>query len=131
MQEDPRYIDVVAEVRDHLRERILLAEARGVHPEAIVVDPGVGFAKHAKHNLVLLKRLTEFHVLKKPLLVGPSRKSFIGGVLDLPVEERLEGTAAAVAAAIWQGAHIVRVHDVRAIVRVARMADAIRNAPEA
>jgi len=131
MQEDPRYIDVVAEVRDYLRERILLAEARGVHPEAIVVDPGIGFAKHAKHNLVLLKRLTEFHVLKKPLLIGPSRKSFIGGVLDLPVEERLEGTAAAVAAAIWQGAHIVRVHDVRAIVRVARMADAIRNAPEA
>lgn len=130
MQEDASYIDVVTEVRDYLRERILLAEARGVHPEAIVVDPGIGFAKRAKHNLVLLKRLTEFHALKKPLLIGPSRKSFIGSVLDLPVEERLEGTAATVAAAIWQGAHIVRVHDVRAMVRVARMTDAIRHASE-
>lgn len=126
MQQDPRYTDVVAEVRENLRERVLLAEAHGVHPESIVVDPGIGFGKRVEHNLVLLNRLAELRVLEKPLLVGPSRKSFIGAVLDLPVEERLEGTAAAVAAAIWQGAHIVRVHDVRAMVRVARMTDAIR-----
>ncbi|MFQ5846952.1 MAG: dihydropteroate synthase [Candidatus Methylomirabilales bacterium] len=126
MQEDPRYADVVPEVREYLRERILVAEARGVRPEAIVVDPGIGFGKRVEHNLDLLNRLPELQSLGKPLLVGPSRKSFIGSVLDLPLEERLEGTAAAVAIAIWQGAHIVRVHDVRAMARVARMTDAIR-----
>ncbi|MBW8005338.1 MAG: dihydropteroate synthase [candidate division NC10 bacterium] len=130
MQTDPKYTDVVAEVREHLQERVLVAETRGVHPEAIVVDPGIGFGKRVEHNLILLNRLAELHVLGKPLLVGPSRKSFIGTVLDLPVEERLEGSAAAVAAAIWQGVHIVRVHDVRAMVRVARMTDAIRKASE-
>jgi len=130
MQADPKYTDVVAEVREHLQERVLVAETRGVHPEAIVVDPGIGFGKRVEHNLILLNRLAELHVLEKPLLVGPSRKSFIGTVLDLPVEERLEGSAAAVTAAIWQGVHIVRVHDVRAMVRVARMTDAIRKASE-
>jgi len=128
MQQDPRYTDLLVDVREHLRERILLAEAAGVHPEAIAVDPGIGFGKSVEHNLLLLKCLPELHGLKKPILVGPSRKSFIGRVLDLPVEERAEGTAAAVAVAIWQGAHIVRVHDVRAMVRVARMTEAIRGA---
>jgi dihydropteroate synthase len=130
MQTDPKYTDVVAEVREYLQKSVLVAETRGVHPEAIVVDPGIGFGKRAEHNLILLNRLAELHVLEKPLLVGPSRKTFIGTVLDLPVEERLEGSAAAVAAAIWQGVHIVRVHDVRAMVRVARMTDAIRKASE-
>lgn len=130
MQEDPRYTDVVAEVRECLRQSVLLAEARGVHPEAIVVDPGIGFGKRVEHNLLLLNRLAELHVLEKPLLVGPSRKSFIGNVLDLPLEDRLEGTAAAVAVAIWQGAHIVRIHDVRAMARVVRMTDAIRKSWE-
>jgi len=126
MQADPQYDDLLGEVREYLRERILLAEAHGVHPEAIAVDPGIGFGKRLEHNLLLLKSLSELQVLKKPLLVGPSRKSFIGKILDLPVEERLEGTAAAVAIAIWQGAHIVRVHDIGAMVRVARVTDAIR-----
>jgi dihydropteroate synthase len=126
MQADPTYTDVLGEIRDYLRERIVLAEAHGVHPEAIAVDPGIGFGKRVEHNLLLLKHLPELHVLGKPVLIGPSRKSFIGKILDLPVEERLEGTAAAVAVAIWQGAHIIRVHDVQAMVRVARMTDAIR-----
>ncbi|MFQ5802469.1 MAG: dihydropteroate synthase [Candidatus Methylomirabilales bacterium] len=126
MQADPTYVDVLAEVREVLRERIRLAEAHGVHPEAIAVDPGIGFGKGVEHNLLLLKRLPELQALGKPVLIGPSRKSFIGKVLDLPVEERLEGTAAAVAVAIWQGARILRVHDVQAMVRVARMTDAIR-----
>lgn len=126
MQAHPEYDDLLGEVREYLRERILLAEAHGVHPQAIAVDPGIGFGKGLEHNLLLLKHLPEFRVLGKPLLVGPSRKSFIGKILDLPVEERLEGTAAAVAVAIWQGAHIIRVHDVRAMVRVARVTDAIR-----
>ncbi len=126
MQEDPRYGDFIAEVREYLRERIQLAEEHGVHPAAIAVDPGIGFGKGVEHNLILLNRLPELQVLERPVLVGPSRKSFIGSVLDCPVEERLEGTAAAVAVAIWQGAHIVRVHDVQAMVQVARMTDAIR-----
>jgi dihydropteroate synthase len=126
MQEDPRYGDLIAEVREYLRERIQLAEEHGVHPAAIAVDPGIGFGKGVEHNLILLNRLPELQGLGRPVLVGPSRKSFIGGVLNCPVEERLEGTAAAVAVAIWQGAHIVRVHDVQAMVQVARMTDAIR-----
>lgn len=130
MQLDPTYADLVGEIRGYLHERISRAEAHGVHPEAIAVDPGIGFGKRVEHNLCLLNRLPEFHVLGKPLLIGPSRKSFIGTILDLPVEERLEGTAAAVAIAVWQGAHIVRVHDVQAMVRVARMADAIRRGSE-
>ena len=128
MHEDPRYTDVVGEVREVLRGRIRLAEAHGVHPEAIAVDPGIGFGKRVEHNLLLLERLSELKILGKPMLVGPSRKSFIGTVLGLPVEDRVEGTAAAVAVAIWQGAQIVRVHDVRVMVRVARMTDAMRRA---
>ncbi len=130
MQADPTYTDVLGEIRDYLRERIVLAEAHGVHPEAIAVDPGIGFGKRVEHNLLLLKHLPEIQVLGKPVLIGPSRKSFIGKILDLPVEERLEGTAAAVAVAIWQGAHILRVHDVQAMVRVARVTDAIRKGSE-
>jgi dihydropteroate synthase len=128
MQQDLRYTDLLVDVREDLKERTLLAETAGVHPEAIMVDPGIGFGKSVEHNLLLLKCLPALYGLKKPILVGPSRKSFIGKVLDLPVEERGEGTAAAVAVAIWQGAHIVRVHDVRSMVRVARMTEAIRGA---
>ncbi|MBI4492199.1 MAG: dihydropteroate synthase [Chloroflexi bacterium] len=102
------------------------ALAAGVAPEQIVVDPGIGFGKVAEESLELLRRLGELRrALPYPLLVGPSRKSFIGKVLGLPPEERLEGTAAAVAAAILGGADIVRVHDVLPMVRVARVADAI------
>jgi len=93
--------------------------------EQIILDPGLGFGKTVEHNLEILRRLDEFRALGFPLLVGPSRKSFIGKVLNLPVEERLEGTAAAVALAISRGADLVRVHDVAAMLRVCRMADAI------
>ena len=126
MQQDPEYTDLLGEIREYLHERIRLAEAQGVHAEAIAVDPGIGFGKRVEHNLLLLKRLPELQVLQKPILVGPSRKAFIGKILDLPVGERLEGTAAAVAVAIWQGANVIRVHDVQVMVRVARMTDAIR-----
>jgi dihydropteroate synthase len=126
MQTDPQYADLIGEVRTYLQERIHVAEAHGVDPHAIVVDPGIGFGKRVEHNLLLLSRLPELQVLGRPICVGPSRKSFIGAILKLPVEDRLEGTAAAVAVAVWQGAHIVRVHDVQAMARVARMADAIR-----
>lgn len=126
MQEHPVYQDLVGEILAHLRRGIEQAEAAGVHPEAIVVDPGLGFGKTVGHTLEILRSLSTLQVLGKPILVGPSRKSFIGKVLGLPVEERLEGGAAAVAIAIWQGASLVRVHDVQAMVRVARMTDAIR-----
>ncbi len=118
--------DVVAEVVAFLRERIAAAVAAGIARDRIVVDPGFGFAKTLAENLQLLRRLGELRALGCPILVGTSRKGTIGKVLGgLPVEDRLEGTAATVALAIAYGADIVRVHDVRAMVRVARMTDAI------
>ena len=128
MQVYPSYDDVVGEILSFLRERVAFAEGVGVDPEAIVVDPGLGFGKRLQDNLVLLRHLSRFHSLGKPIMIGPSRKSFIGKVLDLPVDERQEGTAACVASAVLQGAAFVRVHDVRPTVRLVRMLDAIRRA---
>jgi len=128
MQSDPSYDDVVGEIAAFLRDRIAFAEAMGVGPEAILVDPGLGFGKRVEHNLALLRHLSEFHRLGKPIMIGPSRKSFIGKVLDLPVGERQDGTAACVAAAVIQGAAFVRVHEVRPAVHLVRMLDAIRRA---
>jgi dihydropteroate synthase len=122
----PVYADVVAEVRAHLLERVEAAEAAGIAPENILLDPGIGFGKTVAHNLELLRRLRELTELPYPVLVGTSRKSTIGKVLgDLPPDDRLEGTAATVALAIAYGATIVRVHDVKAMARVAKMTDAI------
>ena len=101
------------------------AIAAGVDQSRIILDPGIGFGKTAPHNLEIMRRLDEFSVLGRPLLVGMSRKSTIGYVLDLRMDERVEGTAATVALSIAGGADIVRVHDVREMVRVARMSDAI------
>lgn len=128
MQSGPRYDDVVGEVLAFLTDRVAFAERAGVDPEAIVVDPGLGFGKRLHDNLTLLRHLAEFQRLGKPIMVGPSRKSFIGQVLDLPVEQRQHGTAACVAAAVLQGAAFVRVHEVRPCVQVVRMLDAIMRA---
>ncbi|MDA1188557.1 MAG: dihydropteroate synthase [Chloroflexi bacterium] len=117
--------DVVTEVIRVLGELANSAVAAGVAPENIILDPGMGFGKTAQHNLEILRRLPEFQALDKPLLIGMSRKSTIGLVLDLPPDDRVEGTAAAVALSIAGGADIVRVHDVKEMVRVARMSDAI------
>jgi dihydropteroate synthase len=106
-----------------------MAEAAGVPLEHLIVDPGIGFGKTPEQNLVVLHRLAELRVLNLPILLGTSRKSVIGKTLDLPVEDRVEGTAATVALAIASGADMVRVHDVGAMVRVARMADAIVRQP--
>ncbi|MCC6730218.1 MAG: dihydropteroate synthase [Chthonomonadales bacterium] len=126
MQWDAHYDDVVAEVRDWLAERAADAMAAGIAREDIVLDPGFGFGKTAGHNLELLRRLREIAALGYPVLSGMSRKSTIGRVLGgLPPDQRVEGTAAAVALSIANGAAIVRVHDVREMVRVARMADAV------
>ena len=124
MQKDPHYDDVVGEVYHYLLKAVEDARAKGI--KQIMIDPGIGFGKTAEHNLELLNRLSEFRGIGVPLLVGVSRKSFIGKILDTPVESRLEGTAAAVAASILNGADIVRVHDVREMRRVALVADAIR-----
>ena len=125
MQQTPHYDDVVSEVRASLQESIRTAEEQGVSAERIIIDPGIGFGKTSEHNLELLKRLAEFRSLNKPLLIGTSRKSFIGNVLGLPVSERVEGTAATVCWAVAHGADIVRVHDVKANVRAALMTDAL------
>lgn len=125
MQKNPVYKDLMGEVIEYLEEGIAIAKNAGILHGKIMVDPGIGFGKTVENNLEILKRLREIKVLGCPILVGPSRKSTIGKVLNLLVEERLEGTAAAVAISIANGANIVRVHDVKEMARVARMTDAI------
>ena len=125
MQQNPVYRDVVREIRETFAERLAKAEKAGISPEQVVLDPGIGFGKKLQHNLEILRRLKEFRRFGRPILIGPSRKSFIGAILDLPPDQRLEGTAAAVAVGIANGADVVRVHDVREMVRVVRVADAI------
>jgi dihydropteroate synthase len=126
MHRDPSYADVMSEVIAELRAALRRAGEAGVRPEQVIVDPGIGFSKAAPHSLEVIRRLSEMAALDRPVLAGPSRKSFIGRVLDLPVGERLMGTAAAVAACVLGGAHVVRVHDVAPMMQVVRMCDAIR-----
>lgn len=125
MQKAPQYEDVVRDVCTALNESVQCAEAHGINAERIIIDPGIGFGKTTEHNIELLKRLSEFRSLNKPMLIGTSRKSFIGHILDLPVTERIEGTVATVCWAIAHGVDIVRVHDVKANVRAALMTDAL------
>jgi len=125
MQDDPRYADVVAEVERFLAERCDAAEAAGVPHDGLVIDPGIGFGKRDEHNYALLAELARFTRLGHPVLVGTSRKGFIGRALGLPVHERAEGTAATVVWAVERGARIVRVHDVRHMVRTVRMTEAL------
>ncbi len=120
-----KYEDLIGDIIRELRESVELALRAGVQPDKIIVDPGLGFGKTVEQNLELLHRLREFKALGYPLLVGPSRKSFVGYTLNLPPDQRLEGTAAAVALAIDRGADIVRVHDVAAMARVALFTDAV------
>ena len=120
-----RYGDLLGDIARELTEQMEIAFAAGVRAEQIILDPGIGFGKTVEQNVELLDRLGELKSLGRPLLIGPSRKSFIGYTLDLPPDDRVEGTAATVAIGIDRGADIVRVHDVRAIARVARMTDRI------
>ena len=122
---EPVYEDVVAEVVADLRTALAAAEAMGCQPGSLIVDPGIGFGKTAEQNLALLRDLAAVAGLGRPLLLGTSRKSTIGKVLDLPAEERLEGTLATTALGVAAGVDIVRVHDVAENVRTARMSDAI------
>lgn len=123
---NPIYSDVVGEIAAFFARQIDFARQNGVGEEQIVLDPGIGFGKTGEHNLEILRRLRELKQLGRPILIGPSRKRFLGRLLDdAPPDDRLEGTAAAVAVGIAHGADIVRVHDVREMARVARVADAI------
>ena len=131
MQADPRYSDVRAEVRAFLAEKIEIAAAYGVSPESLAVDPGIGFGKRLEDNLALIRGLETIAELGPPVLVGVSRKSFLGKILDAPPEERLEGSLAAAVISLMHGAHILRVHDVRETRRAARVADAILTLPRA
>ncbi len=128
MQDDPRYDDLVAEVTSFLGERMNVCVAAGIAAEKIILDPGYGFAKTLDHNLSLFKHMEALHVLGRPLLVGVSRKSMIGKVLDKPVDQRLYGALALAAMAMIQGARILRVHDVAETVDVVRMIAAVESA---
>lgn len=122
---DMAYRDLISDMIADLKESIRIVKQAGVKEENIIVDPGIGFAKTVEHNLEVMRRLDEFAALGYPLLLGTSRKRFIGHVLDVPVEERVEGTGATVCLGIVKGAHIVRVHDVLPIARMAKMMDAM------
>ena len=128
MQNDPHYTDLVAEVSAFLRERMEQCVAAGIPVEHIILDPGFGFAKTLEHNLSLFKHMEELHALGCPLLVGVSRKSMIGKVLDKPVDQRLNGALALAAMAMVKGAKNLRVHDVPETVDVVRMIAAVESA---
>lgn len=128
MQQAPSYIDVVDEVKEYLRERVEAAVFAGVDVDRLAIDPGIGFGKTLEHNLSLLANTEAFLDVGRPLLVGPSRKRFIGELTGTESDDRVEGTAGAVAWVAAQSAHIVRVHDVKEMVRVVRVVDAIAHA---
>ena len=127
MQLNPKYKDIVNEILDFFKMKIKTAIQSGINRSMIILDPGIGFGKTVEHNFELLSRLNEFNVLELPIMIGPSRKSFIGITLDLPPEDRVEGTAAAVSAGVMNGASIVRVHDVKSMKRVVKIIEKVRN----
>ncbi|MBI5213657.1 MAG: dihydropteroate synthase [Nitrospirae bacterium] len=127
MQQNPVYEALIPEIMDYLRISIRLAGNFGIPENMIIIDPGIGFGKTFEHNLYIIKNLHEFTLLGMPVAVGVSRKAFIGKILgDAPPSERIEGTAAAVAISIFNGANIVRVHDVKEMAKVAKVADSIK-----
>jgi dihydropteroate synthase len=126
MQKDVHYESLFSEIIQYLKESIRTAESAGVDPEQIIIDPGIGFGKTVKDNLLILKNLQEFKILGKPLLLGTSRKTFIGKILDADVTERLEGTLSSIVVGVLNGAHIIRCHDVLQAKRAIAIADAVR-----
>jgi dihydropteroate synthase len=126
MQKDVHYQSIFYEIIQYLRESIRRAESAGVDPEQIIIDPGIGFGKTVEDNLLILKNLQEFRILGKPLLLGTSRKTFIGKILHTDIGERLEGTLSTIAIGVLNGAHIIRCHDVLQAKRAIAVADAIR-----
>lgn len=128
MQQAPQYDEVVTEVRAFFEERLTAAEQAGIARSQIVLDPGIGFGKRQEHNVELLNRLPAFSALNRPMLVGLSRKAFLGKILNRPVQDRIWGTAAAVALAVDRGAAILRVHDVAEMLDVVKVAAALKAA---
>ena len=124
-QQGTDYQDLIPDIRCSLVSSVEMAVEAGVRHENIIIDPGLGFGKTLEHNLEVVRRLSELKGIAPAILVGPSRKSMIGRTLDLPVDQRVEGTAAVVALCVANGADIARVHDVQAMIRVCRMTDAI------
>jgi dihydropteroate synthase len=128
MQKAPHYDDVITEIGTFFRERIRFAADRGIEEGKIILDPGIGFGKRLEDNLKILKALDEFAAIGRPLLVGTSMKGFIGAVTGSSLRGRIDGTLASVAIAVWNGAAIVRVHDVKRTSKVVKLVDAIRKA---
>ena len=127
MQSNPEYQDVVSDICLDLKESFSIAEIAGIKKEKVIIDPGIGFGKSTNHNLEIIKRVGEFKIFGAPILIGASRKSMIGNVLNLPVNERVEGSLAVAAASVMNGASIIRVHDVKETKRTLTMIDSIKN----
>lgn len=127
MQSNPEYQDVVSDICLDLKESFSIAEIAGIKKEKVIIDPGIGFGKSTNHNLEIIKRVGEFKIFGAPILIGASRKSMIGNVLNLPVNERVEGSLAVAAASVMNGASIIRVHDVKETKRTLIMIDSIKN----
>lgn len=127
MQINPSYKDLFGEIKSFLKEKLEIAQASGIKKEKIIVDPGIGFGKNLNDNLTLLNNLPFLEELERPIMVGVSRKSFIGNILNLPPQERIEGTIASAIMSIIRGAHILRVHDVSTVKRAVLVAEAILN----
>jgi len=125
MQTNPHYQDLLREVKEFLKERLEEVQAQGIKKEKIIIDPGIGFGKSLKDNLILINNLHFLEEFNRPILVGISRKSFIGKILNLPPQERLEGTIASAILSLIHGAHILRVHDVEAVKKAILVAEAI------
>jgi dihydropteroate synthase len=126
MQKNIHYDSIFSEILLYLKESIQRAESAGLDPQQIIIDPGIGFGKNAEDNLLIIKNLHEFRILGKPILLGTSRKSFIGKILNTKVEDRLEGTLSSIAIGVLNGAHIIRSHDVQQAKKAIAVADAIR-----
>jgi dihydropteroate synthase len=126
MQKEIYYDSLFSDILQYLKDSIQAAESAGLDPRQIIIDPGIGFGKTVEHNLLIIKNLYEFRVLGKPILLGTSRKSFIGKVLNTEVTDRLEGTLSSIAIGVLNGAHIIRSHDVPHARKAIAVADAIR-----
>jgi dihydropteroate synthase len=125
MQKDPRYDDVISEIKDFFLKQIAVAEKSGIVEDRVILDPGIGFGKRVEDNLRIIKMLGEFKKFGKPILVGTSMKSFIGAITGAPLDERSDGTLASVAVSLMNGADIVRVHDVKKAQNVVKLVHAI------
>jgi dihydropteroate synthase len=127
MQKNPEYKNVIDEIYDYLEDRTGIAVDSGIKPEKIIIDPGIGFGKTLEHNLEIINKISEFKALGYPVMIGASRKSFIGGILDLPAGERLEGSLAAAVYSVINGINVLRVHDVKETLRAVSVAKSIIN----